>query len=80
MDFSTIGFVRENRFRLSILEATKSKVTKKELAGRLRMPVLLVEKAVGELQAKELIAADKDAFSITEKGLKILAQISKQRI
>lgn len=80
MDFSTIGFVRAVRYRLSILETVKSKSTKKEISGRLRMPMPLVEKALGELQERELLAAEKDGFTITEKGTKILAQISKQRL
>lgn len=80
MDFATMGFMRADRYRLGVLEATKSKVTKNELAGRLRMPLPLVERTLSELKEKGLISAEKEAFAITEKGLKILAQISKPRI
>ncbi len=80
MDFATMGFVRADRYRLGILEATKSKTTKKELSGRLRMPMPLIEKTLVELQGKELVAADKDGYTITEKGRKILGQISKPRM
>jgi Mn-dependent DtxR family transcriptional regulator len=79
MDFSTIGFIRADRYRLGILEAVKDKATKKEISGRLRVPEPFLEKALGELLARGLIASDRDGFAITNKGLKILTQISKQR-
>ncbi len=80
MDFSTVGFIRADKHRLSILEAVKAKATEKQISGRLRLPTHLVGKGLKELEEKELIAADKDGFTTTEKGLKILAQISKQSL
>ncbi|MEE8167859.1 MAG: winged helix-turn-helix domain-containing protein [Candidatus Hydrothermarchaeales archaeon] len=78
MDFSTIGFLRADRYRLRILEATKSKVAKKQISGRLRIPQALVDKTLKELQGRDLVKEDEDSFLITDKGMKVLAQISRQ--
>ncbi len=80
MDLSAIGFLRGDRYRLRVLEATKSKATSRQISGKLRIPSVLVDRALVELEERELITAEEDDFLITDKGLKILAQISRQRV
>jgi len=78
MDYSSIGFVRADKHRLSILESVKTEATKKEVSGRLRLPAPLVEKGLKELSERGLVKVEGDGCKATEKGLKILSEISKQ--
>ncbi len=80
MDYAALGFLKADRSRLRILEATKSKITKRDLSSRLRISAAVIEADVKGLAEKGLAKEDAEGVLITKKGMKLLGQISKQRI
>ncbi len=80
MDYAAIGYLHADRSRLRILEATRSKIAKDELAGKLRMSVDRLDAEIKGMVGRDLLKEDAGGVLITEKGTKLLGQISKQRI
>jgi Mn-dependent DtxR family transcriptional regulator len=79
MDVSTVGFVKADRHRLRILEVLKSKASSQNVSHKLRIHLPIVEKSLKELSERGLVRKEKEDYTITNDGLKILAQISRER-
>jgi Mn-dependent DtxR family transcriptional regulator len=79
MDLSNIGFVKADRFRLRILEVLKSKASPQNISHKLRISPPIVEKSLKELSERGLIKKEKEIYSTTKEGLKILAHVSRGR-
>ncbi len=83
MDYAGMGFIKAGKNRLRILEILSSGfTTQAEISHKLRIPELLVSKALKELEEREFakVATQKNqkGYIITEKGLKIFRQIAQK--
>lgn len=83
MDYAGMGFIKAGKNRLRILEMLSAGfATQKEMSHRLRIPEVLVNKALKELEDREFakVAAQENrkGYEITEKGLKLFRQIAQK--
>lgn len=82
MDVAAIGFLKADRHRLRILETVghKAGTTGEQVSHRLRIPPLQTGATIKELLEKGLIKEDKKKYSLTDEGMKVLAQVSRARM
>ncbi|MCQ1534282.1 transcriptional regulator [Methanosarcina sp. KYL-1] len=74
-----VGFVNGNNARQKVLSllASKGEMEGKRIAKTLRIVDLSMEKTLGELEEKELIAKKEEMYSLTETGVKIEKIVQK---
>lgn len=79
MDVSTIGFLKADNHRLRILETLGRRpgATAQKLSGRLRIHQSQTVATIKELSEKGLIKEDKGSYTLTDDGMKVLAQVSR---
>lgn len=79
MDVATIGFLKADSRRQRIMETLgrRSSATSQQLSHRLRIHQRQTDAAIKELLEKGLIKEDKSGYSLTDGGIKALAQVSR---
>jgi predicted transcriptional regulator len=82
MQYELLGFLKANKNRVRVLEMLSTvPASKRNIAHKLRMPGLAVEKTLEELLEKGLIATSftekKGGYKATEKGKKLLRSMTR---
>jgi Mn-dependent DtxR family transcriptional regulator len=73
-----IGFLKADKHKLRVLEVLRSNATPEEISHKLRLAKPRVEGSIRELEKKGLIKLEKNGYTLTPEGLKILGKISSQ--
>ena len=79
MDVATIGFLKADSHRLRILETMgrRAGITASQVSHRLRIHQKQTDVAIKELLEKGLIKEEENSYSLTDGGMKVLAQVSR---
>jgi len=79
VDAKDFGFLKADSHRLRVLEKLRSGsgATSKQVSGRLRIAQRQAEATIKELMERGLVSEEKGIFSLTDEGIRALAQVSR---